>query len=281
MGIIFVPNFKVPYSDATKTFIDPMPASFIRVLESLRFVGASDGWFSAIIFLDTIWYLDVNWYLIYSGYTISVKEMRRVTPARLTRAEQQAQTRERLLAAAERVFARHGYGGASIDLIAAEAGYSKGAIYSNFESKEAVFLELARVYMGRAMTELEQIVRSEPSRLQDALSTWLQAMHVDGDCILLVTELQLQARRSPAFAEQYFALQQKQTRAMATVLERLFKGLSSPMPMEAIDLADAMIALMHGITLQRPDPKPGKTSDAGRVIDKILKSLMRRGKSGA
>ncbi|MCE9522821.1 MAG: TetR/AcrR family transcriptional regulator, partial [Alphaproteobacteria bacterium] len=76
-------------------------------------------------------------------------------PARLTRAEQQAQTRERLLAAAERVFARHGYGGASIDLISAEAGYSKGAIYSNFESKEEVFLELARVYMGRRMTELE------------------------------------------------------------------------------------------------------------------------------
>ena len=127
------------------------------------------------------------------------------------------------------------------------------------------------------MSELEEIVRSEPSRLQDALSAWLQAMHVDGDCLLLVTELQLQARRSPAFAEQYYALQQKQTRAMATALERLFKGLSSPMPMDAMDLADAMIALTHGITLQRP----GTTSDAGRVIDKILKSLMRRGKSGA
>ena len=67
----------------------------------------------------------------------------------MTRAEQQAQTRERLLAAAERVLARHGYGGASIDLVTAEAGYSKGAIYSNFESKEAVFLELLRVYMER------------------------------------------------------------------------------------------------------------------------------------
>lgn len=232
---------------------------------------------SVTVFSHTIWYLDVNWYLIDAEYIVAVKERRRVTPARLTRAEQQAQTRERLLAAAERVFARHGYGGASIDLIAAEAGYSKGAIYSNFDNKEEVFLALARVYMERAMSELEEIVRSEPSRLQDALSAWLQAMHVDGDCLLLVTELQLQARRSPVFAEQYYALQQKQTRAMATALERLFKGLSSPLPMDAMDLADAMIALTHGITLQRP----GTTSDAGRVIDKILKSLMRRGKSGA
>jgi TetR/AcrR family transcriptional regulator, transcriptional repressor of aconitase len=45
----------------------------------------------------------------------------------------------------EQVIARQGFGGASIDLIALEAGFSKGAIYSNFESKEEVFLELLRV----------------------------------------------------------------------------------------------------------------------------------------
>ena len=200
-------------------------------------------------------------------------------PVRLTRAEQQAQTRERLLAAAERVFARHGYGGASIDLISAEAGYSKGAIYSNFESKEEVFLELARVYMERRMTELEHLVGGEPSKLAGALSQWLQTMQVDGDCLMLVTELQLQARRSPVFAEQYYALQQKQTRAMATVLERFFKALDLSMPIDPIDLADAMPALTHGITLQRPEPKAGASADAGRVIDKLMKSLTRADKT--
>ena len=200
-------------------------------------------------------------------------------PVRLTRAEQQAQTRERLLAAAERVFARHGYGGASIDLISAEAGYSKGAIYSNFESKEEVFLELARVYMERRMTELEHLVGGEPSKLAGALSQWLQTMQVDGDCLMLVTELQLQARRSPVFAEQYYALQQKQTRAMATVLERFFKALDLSMPIDPIDLADAMLALTHGITLQRPEPKAGASADAGRVIDKLMKSLTRADKT--
>jgi AcrR family transcriptional regulator len=93
-------------------------------------------------------------------------------PVRLTRAQQQALTRERLLAAAERVLARHGYGGASIDLITAEAGYSKGAIYSNFESKEAVFLELLRVYMERDMAELGRIVSLPPHQLSAALSAW-------------------------------------------------------------------------------------------------------------
>ncbi len=126
-------------------------------------------------------------------------------PVRLTRTQQQAVTRERLLAAAEQVFARHGYGGASIDLITSEAGYSKGAIYSNFDSKEAVFLELLRLYMERDMAELKRIVSLDPDKLSAAVTGWLEVMHADRDCPLLMTELQLQARRSPAFAKRYYA----------------------------------------------------------------------------
>ena len=150
-------------------------------------------------------------------------------PVRLTRAEQQALTRERLLAAAERVLASHGYGGASIDLVTAEAGCSKGAIYSNFESKEAVFLELLRVYMERDMAELGRIVSLDPHQLSAALSAWLETMHCDSDCPLLVTELQLHARRNPAFAKRYYALQDQQTGALARILERFFEAQSVPL----------------------------------------------------
>lgn len=63
-------------------------------------------------------------------------------PPRLTRKESQQQTRERLLDAALEVFSRRGYHAASVDEIAAEASLSKGAVYSNFSSKEDVFLAL-------------------------------------------------------------------------------------------------------------------------------------------
>jgi AcrR family transcriptional regulator len=162
-------------------------------------------------------------------------------PVRLTRAEQQALTRERLLAAAERVLAGYGYGGASIDLITAEAGYSKGAIYSNFESKEAVFLELLRVYMERDMAELGRIVSLPPQQLSAALSAWLETMHCDSDCPLLVTELQLHARRNPVFAKRYYALQDQQTRALARILERFFEAQSVPLPMDPRDLAAGVV----------------------------------------
>ncbi len=197
-------------------------------------------------------------------------------PARLTRAQQQAVTRERLLAAAERVIDRYGFGGASIDLISAEAGYSKGAIYSNFESKEAVFLELLRQYMERDMAALERIVGLDSEELSAALTRWLETMDSETDCPLLVTELQLQARRSPAFAERYYALQEQQTRTLAKILERYFEAASRPLPLDPLDLARLMTALAHGLSLQRPPSSPGEPNPAGRVIDSMLKLLIQR-----
>jgi AcrR family transcriptional regulator len=192
----------------------------------------------------------------------------------LTRAQQQAVTRERLLAAAERVIDRHGFGGASIDLIAAEAGYSKGAIYSNFESKEAVFLELLRLYMERDTAELARIVALDPDELPVAVTNWLASMDLARDCPLLATELQLQARRSPAFAERYYELQGQLTRTMAGILVRYFQVLGVPPPMDPLDLAASLNALAHGLSLQGPPHMtPGVANPAGRIIDDFLKLL--------
>jgi AcrR family transcriptional regulator len=192
----------------------------------------------------------------------------------LTRVQQQAVTRERLLAAAERVIDRNGFGGASIDQISAEAGYSKGAIYSNFESKEAVFLELLRLYMERDMAALQQIVALESDQLAPALTRWLETMDIETDCPLLVTELQLQARRSPAFAKRYYALQAEQTRTLAKILERYFEAAGKPLPMDAQDLARSLTALSHGLSLQHPATKPGTPNPAGQAIDALLKLLI-------
>jgi len=61
---------------------------------------------------------------------------------RLTRAESKARTRRQLLDAAAKVFARKGFAGTSVEEIAETAGYSVGAFYSNFESKEQLLVEL-------------------------------------------------------------------------------------------------------------------------------------------
>lgn len=60
--------------------------------------------------------------------------------ARLTRAESQARTREQLIETAKQLFLRDGYSVTSLERVADEAGYSKGAVYSNFRNKDELCL---------------------------------------------------------------------------------------------------------------------------------------------
>jgi AcrR family transcriptional regulator len=197
-------------------------------------------------------------------------------PIRLSRAEQQAVTRERLLVAAQAVFSRLGYGGASVDLIAAEAGYSKGAVYSNFPNKEAILLELLRLNMERDMAELEKIISLKPDEMHGAVSDWLETAFADSDCPLLATELQLHARRSPEFAAQYSVYQEQQTQALARILQAYFEASSVALPIDALTLASSMTALAHGLSLQQPAANPDAPNAPGRVITALLGILTQR-----
>ena len=80
--------------------------------------------------------------------------MAQPAPARQTRAEKKAETRERLLAAGERLAREEGFANITLEAVAEAAGLTKGAIYSNFESKEALVLEVAqRLTVGLDLTQ--------------------------------------------------------------------------------------------------------------------------------
>ena len=74
----------------------------------------------------------------------------------MTRAESQVRTRDELLAAAARVFKRRGYERASVAEIAEQAGYSHGAVYSNFEGKEDLFLALYERWVAERVADIEE-----------------------------------------------------------------------------------------------------------------------------
>jgi AcrR family transcriptional regulator len=76
---------------------------------------------------------------------------------RLTRAEQREETRRRLVESARRVFARMGFEAALIDVIAEEAGFSRGAFYFNFASKNELLIELLQ---GHFDAEVETLGRA-------------------------------------------------------------------------------------------------------------------------
>src|SRR6202023_589951 len=83
--------------------------------------------------------------------------------ARMTREQSKANTRERLLGAARRAFASSGFHGASVEEIASRAGFSTGALYSNFDGKEDLFLVLMEREIDEHAREISEAVRERGS----------------------------------------------------------------------------------------------------------------------
>jgi AcrR family transcriptional regulator len=172
---------------------------------------------------------------------------------RLSRQESRLETRTRLLDSAAQLFARGGYEGASVDLIAESAGYSKGAFYSNFESKEAIFLELLDVHKRREIDALAQLLAQDvPASELIALIRNSESSRVsDFDFGLLSAEFQLQACRDKTFAKTYAKLHRTHVDTMAGLITKLFAKLDRTSPSQPKDLADIIMALTTGLSLQR------------------------------
>jgi TetR/AcrR family transcriptional regulator, transcriptional repressor of aconitase len=120
-----------------------------------------------------------------------VDEEAAATAMRLTREQSKAQTRQRLLSAARTVFARRGYHGASVEEIAAEAGFSTGALYSNFDGKESLFLALmdheVDAYCAEIAAEVDGVA-SIADRARDGARHWMEIVEREPEMLMLFIE---------------------------------------------------------------------------------------------
>lgn len=183
----------------------------------------------------------------------STPKTARPSPARATRAEKQAQTRANLIQAASRVFARRGYSGASVEEIAERAGYSHGAVYSNFASKEELFLAVFERYMELRIEEVAQASEVEGSFAESARAAadqWMRRFGEDRETFLLHLELMIHAARDPA-------LSRKLGRRMAALrldIERRIAARaaerSTPLPLSPAQLALVVRALGIGLAVE-------------------------------
>lgn len=199
---------------------------------------------------------------------------------RLTREESRAQTRERLVETAQQLFVANGYGGASIRDIADKAGYSQGAFYSNFSSKEDVLLELLRRHMEAEAAQLFKVMgneQQEPGQMLAELEAWASTLNHDADWCMLSIELQLHANRSRSFAAEYQKVWNKHRSELGGVIGQLFDKLGRTPPAAPDELAAAFMALSHGLALQRISTRP---DPSGRLIMVFLRGLI-AGAAGA
>jgi AcrR family transcriptional regulator len=167
-------------------------------------------------------------------------------PQRLTREQSRAQTRERLLASAAVVFTREGYGGASVDRIAEEAGYSKGALYSNFASKDQLFLELVDHYAGAHVEELCRRLDAVQGAdaVIEAACAWASGLQHEPDLRMLVLDLARRMRGDPELAASHSRVFDEQWEAVGSRLTRIFPD--GPSPVRPLVLGALVMELTYG-----------------------------------
>lgn len=200
------------------------------------------------------------------------------TPTRTTREERRLRTRAELLEAAAVVFARHGYHATSVDMVAEAAGYTKGAVYSNFDSKEELFLALLDQHLEAAVRTVDEIVAATaPAERGSRFAQQRERMTVfDRDWFLLETEFLLYAARNETARERLADRQRQVRRRIATLVERHLGELGIEGPVGADDIALALSAVGDGLRIARlTQPE----IDTERVMAALIR-MIERGAAG-
>jgi AcrR family transcriptional regulator len=196
---------------------------------------------------------------------------------RLTREQSRAQTRERLLTAARGVFAREGFHGASVEEIASEAGYSTGALYSNFDGKEDLFLALMKREIADNAREIEQAVARQGSvaeRAAGGARQWMAMIEREPEVLLLFTEFWgygVRDERVRSEVAERFA----EARALLTrlILDSA-REFDLELAMPAEQLAVVVDALADGIARQKlADPEAVPEDLMGRTLGLLFAAV--------
>jgi AcrR family transcriptional regulator len=207
-----------------------------------------------------------------------------VDTARLTREQSKANTRERLLAAARRVFARSGFHGASVEEIASEAGFSTGALYSNFDGKEDLFLVLMEREIDEHAREISDAVSNRASvseRARGGAQQWMTMIEREPEVVLLFMEFWAYGVRDadvrPKVAARFAQVRELLTSLLADGVREFDLELDIP----AEQLAVAIDALADGIARQKlTDPDAVPDDLLGRVLSLLLAGATRPAGTG-
>ena len=199
-----------------------------------------------------------------------------MTPER-TRRRPRAETRRDLLDAAARVFARKGFRGTSVEAVSEDAGYSRGALYSNFKSKEDLFLALWEERIERRRRELREVMRraGDPaSGLSPVSANVMEALDRERDWFLLYFEFVLHAARDQEFAQRFERVREQGLAELATGIADGLENAGLKSSVAASDIALALKALSYGLAIERLANEGAVPKDLfGRVVELIFRGI--------
>jgi len=203
---------------------------------------------------------------------------------RLTRAEAQAQTRQRVLDAAAAVFGEKGFRAASLSDVADRAGHTIGAVYSNFASKDELFraLMVERLRLFEAGLEAAAYrpnvgadARSREQRIESALDQ----MAASEDAVpvrwwRLLYEYRTYAAADPAAWAELAALERRCRELIARQIENFSAAFGTVLPRSPTELAELTLALTDGLRAAHAEGRSTMTSGEGlRLVVKALSAM--------
>jgi AcrR family transcriptional regulator len=163
------------------------------------------------------------------------------------------QAREELLTAALHVFARRGYEQAGVDEIAAEAGYSKGALYWHFSGKEELLATLLDERIDAPARELVALLQSAPPDRDmsvEAARAFARRLREQREAVLLDREYWSLAIRDATLRARYVARQTDLRRALAAAMQARMRHLGTPdLPMGAEQVARIVMSIIGGLAV--------------------------------
>ncbi|MFT3881776.1 MAG: TetR/AcrR family transcriptional regulator [Gemmatales bacterium] len=176
--------------------------------------------------------------------------------ARLTRAEQRAQTHAELLKTARAEFLRNGYAATSLDRVADVAGYSKGAVYSNFTDKPALCQAVLTDIRDEKFGEVAAITDSSDDleEIVDAVSDWIRATVGDVEWTSLELEFSALARTDPTVRAMTVESRRQISDAIAGLIEHVFGDpaqIAGDLLPDAHELADLALSTGIGMGISR------------------------------
>ncbi len=199
---------------------------------------------------------------------------------RAARAEAR-EARAELLNAAIRVFARRGYRAAGVDEIAAEAGYSKGALYWHFAGKADLLDALLDERVDAPMREKVALLASAPPEQDmsvEASKTFGRQVARQRDALLLEREYWSLAIRDPELRKRYAERQAELRRELASAMEARAQHLGTPdLTLPAEDVARIVMSIIGGLTVDELiEPGSVRPELLGEALAVIYAGLVAR-----
>lgn len=172
---------------------------------------------------------------------------------RLSRAESQALTRSRLVEVARDLFLREGYAKTSLERVAEEAGFSKGAVYSNFAGKDELCLAVMDSIQGEVADAVLHALGDADS-FEEALAAfdlWAERRLGDPDWSALEAEFAARSRRDPALRQALHERNDRLEAMLAGALTGTAERHHLTFRIPVADAARALLSMAIGLGLQR------------------------------